>query len=219
MNNNYTYNLSIAEIIASLEVRGFLDWSTRRINLDVQQVQLQLNAVMEELGELARVLRRHGQGRAPINHDELAVEAADIVIAAVCLFAVVATTAAGMDTDEILIAKLRSDEARRVRLAALRVDARTVRTDPRRQELTHGPLRRNHRSPKRPLTRRNRTHPRTLWRNRLHVRLGYAARRDQLRRRRAPLSHCPAAAREGRSNFHALSHRPAAHVQQRHHRL
>ena len=65
---------------------------------------------MEELGKLARVLRRHGQGRAPINRDELAVEAADIVIAAVCLFAVVATTAAGMDTDEILIAKLRSDE-------------------------------------------------------------------------------------------------------------
>ena len=41
---------------------------------------------MEELGKLARVLRRHGQGRAPINRDELAVEAADIVIAAVCLF-------------------------------------------------------------------------------------------------------------------------------------
>ena len=108
MNNNPTYNVSIAEIIASLEVRGFLAWSTRRINLDVQQVQLQLDAVMEELGELARVLRRHGQGRAPINHDELAVEAADIVIAAVCLFA----NAAGMDTDRILIAKLRADEAR-----------------------------------------------------------------------------------------------------------
>ena len=61
---------------------------------------------MEELGKLARVLRRHGQGRAPINRDELAVEAADIVIAAVCLFA----NAAGMDTDTILTAKLRSDE-------------------------------------------------------------------------------------------------------------
>jgi predicted nucleic acid-binding protein len=108
MNNNHTYNVSIAEIIASLEVRGFLAWSTRRINLDVQQVQLQLDAVMEELGRLAGVLRRQGQGHAPINHDELAVEAADIVIAAVCLFA----NAAGMDTDEILIAKLRSDEAR-----------------------------------------------------------------------------------------------------------
>jgi hypothetical protein len=66
---------------------------------------------MEELSKLARVLQRHGQGRAPINRDELAVEAADIVIAAVCLFAVVATTAAGMDTDTTLTAKLRSDEA------------------------------------------------------------------------------------------------------------
>jgi hypothetical protein len=114
VNNNHTYNVSIAEIIASLEVRGFLAWSTRRINLDVQQVQLQLDAVMEELGKLAGVLRRHGQGHAPINHDELAVEAADIVIAAVCLFAVVATTAAGMDTDTILTAKLRSDEVEAV---------------------------------------------------------------------------------------------------------
>jgi len=99
---------SLAEIIASLESRGFLDWPARRLNLDLQKVQLQLDAVIEEAGDLARILRRHGQGRASVNRDELAVEAADIVIAAVALFA----NAAGMDTDEILTAKLRSDEAR-----------------------------------------------------------------------------------------------------------
>ena len=32
--------------------------------------------------------------------------------------------------------------------------------------------------------------------------VGMHARRHQLRRRRAPISYCPAAAREGRSNFH-----------------
>ena len=75
--------------------------------LILQKVQLQLDAVMEEVGKLARVLRRHAQGRAPINHDELAVEAADIVIAAVCS----SPTRPAWTQTKILIAKLRSDEA------------------------------------------------------------------------------------------------------------
>jgi NTP pyrophosphatase (non-canonical NTP hydrolase) len=106
MTYQHTPSPTIAEIVASLEYRGFLDFPARREHINLAKVQTQLNAVTEELGELARMLRRHDQGRADINLPELALEAADLVIAAVCLFG----CAAGMDTDNVLTAKLRADE-------------------------------------------------------------------------------------------------------------
>ena len=188
-----TSNPTITDIIASLTRRGFI---TEPNYFNAQEVQTQLDAVIEEIGEVARLLRRHRQARQDLHPTELALETTDVVIAAVCLLA----RSAGPHAPGFVAAKLTADEveaSRAPRLAAFRSHARSVRTDPRQQELTHGPLRRNHRSLQRSLTRRNRAHPRTLRRNRLHVRLGHTARRHQLRRRRAPLSHCPAAAREG----------------------
>jgi NTP pyrophosphatase (non-canonical NTP hydrolase) len=106
MTYQHTPSPTIAEIVASLEYRGFLDFPARREHINLAKVQTQLNAVTEELGELARMLRRHDQGRADIDLPELALEAADLVIAAICLFGY----AAGMDTDNVLTAKLRADE-------------------------------------------------------------------------------------------------------------
>ena len=110
MTYQHTPSPTIAEIVASLEYRGFLDFPARREHINLAKVQTQLNAVTEELGELARMLRRHDQGRADIDLPELALEAADLVIAAVCLFGY----AAGMDTDNVLTAKLRADEVEAV---------------------------------------------------------------------------------------------------------
>ena len=66
-------------------------------------MQTQFNAVTEELGELAR-MSCAATIRAPqiSTLPELALEAADLVIAAVCLFGY----AAGVDAAEVLIAKL-----------------------------------------------------------------------------------------------------------------
>ena len=93
--------VSLDEIFASLERRGFLD-----DGLDA--VQTQVFAVSEELAEVARMMRRHRQGVNNINHDDLRDEAADVVIAAVCLLW---ATAQG-ESNRIIRSKMAADELR-----------------------------------------------------------------------------------------------------------
>ena len=71
----------------SLTGRGFL----QEINyFDPEAIQTQFDAVVEELGEIARCLRRARQSYSRPDIDKLAVEASDVVIAATCLLATVA---------------------------------------------------------------------------------------------------------------------------------
>jgi NTP pyrophosphatase (non-canonical NTP hydrolase) len=64
--------------------------------------------VAEELGEVARVLRRDAQGVQPIDPLALANEAADVVIAAVCLLG----ACAGKESARFVRGKMLSDEER-----------------------------------------------------------------------------------------------------------
>lgn len=97
--------VTIMDIIWSLEQRGFIaspNWFSS------SRVQTQVDAVIEELGEVARLMRRHAQGREDLDIDRLAAEAADVVIASVCLLA----CAVGVQADRVIVAKLERDEAR-----------------------------------------------------------------------------------------------------------
>lgn len=93
---------TIDEILASLERRGFY------VGLDHDRAAVQVLAVAEELGEVARKLRRDVQGVQAIDPVSLATEAADVVIAAVCLLGACAGDASWRFVD----AKLKQDEAR-----------------------------------------------------------------------------------------------------------
>lgn len=66
----------IAECLVSLRKRGFYN--------GVGDPEPQLCAVLEEVGEVARLLRRAAQGQ-PLDHDKLLHECADVFIASVCL--------------------------------------------------------------------------------------------------------------------------------------
>ena len=98
--------MTIDDILASLERRGFFDqaelfkWLTNG--------QTQIDAVIEELGEVARSFRRYRQAGAHIDRDAVATEAADVVIAAVCLLGAIA----GYQSDSVIRAKLEADEKR-----------------------------------------------------------------------------------------------------------
>ena len=100
-----TSNPTINDIIASLTQRGFI---AEPNFFDTQDVQTQVDAVIEEIGEVARLLRRHRQARQALDPTELATEAADVVIAAVCLFA----RSAGPNAPAFIAAKLTADDAR-----------------------------------------------------------------------------------------------------------
>jgi NTP pyrophosphatase (non-canonical NTP hydrolase) len=93
---------TIDEILASLKRRGFY------VGLDHDRAAVQVLAVAEELGEVARKLRRDVQGVQAIDPVALATEAADVVIAAVCLLGACAGDASWRFVD----AKLKQDEAR-----------------------------------------------------------------------------------------------------------
>lgn len=93
----------IDDITASLQRRGFY---AGKVDLDAAGVQVW--AVMEELGEVARMLRRHAQGVNGLNTTKLTTEAADVVIAAVCLLA----QCAGEDASTVVADKLARDELR-----------------------------------------------------------------------------------------------------------
>lgn len=94
--------MTIDEILASLERRGFYG------GIDRNAAPVQVMAVAEELGEVARMLRRHAQGVQELSNTKLAIEAADVVIAAVCLLGLCAGSTAG----GIVRAKCNADEYR-----------------------------------------------------------------------------------------------------------
>jgi NTP pyrophosphatase (non-canonical NTP hydrolase) len=94
--------LTIDEILASLSRRGFY------VGLDTERAAVQVFAVAEELGEVARKLRRDAQGVQPIDPVALANEAADVVIAAVCLLG----ACAGKESARFVHNKMVSDEER-----------------------------------------------------------------------------------------------------------
>lgn len=95
--------VTIDTVLASLEQRGFYD---RHVDPDAATVQVL--AVAEELGEVARMLRRHEQGVAELDPVALATEAADVAIAAICLLGQCAGDAAG----RFVSAKIKADELR-----------------------------------------------------------------------------------------------------------
>ena len=102
---SYSTNPTVHDIMESLTDRGFL----QEINyFDPEAIQTQLDAVIEEIGEIARCLRRARQSNSHPDIDQLAVEAADVTIAATCLLA----TVAGDTAPQILAAKLAADDKR-----------------------------------------------------------------------------------------------------------
>lgn len=94
--------MSIEEILESLQVRGFYNGQ------DIDALMIQVYAVQEELGEVARKLRRWRNGTERLDLTELAIECADVAIASVCL----AGAACGDSISEVMRTKMRSDEAR-----------------------------------------------------------------------------------------------------------
>jgi len=95
--------LTIQDVIDSLERRGFVpvpNW------FDPRGVQTQIDAVLEELGEVARILRRVRQGRQEMPVNDLREETADVVISAICLHAL----ACGDAADGVIRVKLAADE-------------------------------------------------------------------------------------------------------------
>jgi len=99
-------NTSIQDIMASLARRGFIQLHS--IGYDADAMQTQIDAVIEELGEVARLMRRVRQRRDVLDIDKLAEESADVVIAAVCLLAQVAGDGAPL----VIADKLADDDAR-----------------------------------------------------------------------------------------------------------
>lgn len=93
---------TIDDILASLERRGFYG------GIDYEAARVQLFAVQEELGEMARMIRRNDQGVTGLDVTALASEAADVVIAAVCLLG----ATAGHNAWRFVDAKMKQDETR-----------------------------------------------------------------------------------------------------------
>jgi hypothetical protein len=94
--------LTIDDILDSLARRGFY------VGLDTDRASVQVFAVAEELGEVARKLRRDAQGVQAIDPVALANEAADVVIAAVCLLG----ACAGQESGRFVHNKMTIDEQR-----------------------------------------------------------------------------------------------------------
>lgn len=94
--------ITIDQIIDSLHRRGFYTGPS------VDAMQTQVDTVIEELGEVARGLRRYRQGVAGMRDAMLGNEAADVVIAAVCLGA----ATCGSQLSAVIAAKLEEDERR-----------------------------------------------------------------------------------------------------------
>ena len=104
-NTAYNPNPTIHDIMQSLAGRGFL----REPNyFNAEAIQTQLDAIMEEVGEVARCLRRARQSHNQPDLDQLAVEAADVTIAATCLLA----TITGPNAPAFLAGKLENDDKR-----------------------------------------------------------------------------------------------------------
>lgn len=96
-------DVTIGEVMRSLEQRGFYGGV-----IDLKGVQTQIDAVIEELGEVARILRRNRQRGGSLDLPTLQAETADVVIAAVCLGAM----ACGFWLPQQVAGKLAADEQR-----------------------------------------------------------------------------------------------------------
>ena len=98
--------MTIDEILESLQRRGFFDEA--EMFKWLANGQTQIDAVIEELGEVARSFRRYRQAGAYADRDAIATEAADVVIAAVCLLGAIV----GWEADRVIRAKCAADEKR-----------------------------------------------------------------------------------------------------------
>lgn len=104
-------NTTITDIVKSLYRRGFAP-ADREFTEEAARaaVDIQFHAVVEELGEISRMLRREKQGVDKIDRAMIAHEAADVVIAAVCLLRQAVDTAE--DAENVIAMKLAADEKR-----------------------------------------------------------------------------------------------------------
>ena len=100
--------MTIDDILASLERRGFYSPHSGRDPWWNGSLETQIFAVMEEIGELSRGIRRDHQGVSKFVTEDAKSEAADVVIAAVCLLGAVAGDMSG----DVIRAKLEADEQR-----------------------------------------------------------------------------------------------------------
>lgn len=104
-------HIAITDIIKSLYRRGFAPADHELTDEQAKlAVDIQFHAVVEELGEISRMLRRAKQGVDDVHRPMIALEAADVVIAAVCLLR--QTVDSAVEAESIVYAKLRSDEER-----------------------------------------------------------------------------------------------------------
>lgn len=99
--------LTIDEILESLQKRGFYD-PTQVEFYWKETAQTQVDAVIEELAEVARELRRDRQDVVLAKKLDLAREAADVVVAAVCLLGAIAGPMSG----SVIASKIADDEKR-----------------------------------------------------------------------------------------------------------
>lgn len=95
--------VTINDVVDSLVRRGFYNGS-----ISMEDAQTQVDAVIEELGEVARVLRRWRQGVAQIDMPLLQSESVDTVIASICL----ASFICGDELNSVVLGKMQKDEQR-----------------------------------------------------------------------------------------------------------
>ncbi len=97
-----TPSVTLEQVVASLERRGFYS------GVDMVAAQTQIFAVTEETGESARLFRRLRQGVEAPDPRKLELEAADLVISAICYGA----TVCGSRLSEVVLEKMEQDEKR-----------------------------------------------------------------------------------------------------------
>jgi len=104
-------HIAITDIIKSLYRRGFAPADHELTDEQAKlAVDIQFHAVVEELGEISRMLRRSKQGVDEVDRAMIAHEAADVVIAAVCLLRQAVNVAS--DAEDVIAMKLAADEKR-----------------------------------------------------------------------------------------------------------
>lgn len=97
-------HLMIDVIVQSLVRRGFIGLDAGSFD----DAMTQLMAVVEEAGEVARLMRRTRQGAGEADRAVLQQESVDLLITTVAL----AWIACGLDLGAVILAKLTADESR-----------------------------------------------------------------------------------------------------------
>lgn len=100
-------DMALSEVLASLAQRGFLNTSYE-LPYEQAGVEEQIFAVTEEIGEMSRHMRRVRQDVLEYDVESMALEAADVFIAACNLL----RRAAGVRAAEIVRQKMAADELR-----------------------------------------------------------------------------------------------------------